>query len=633
MFVLGIVLYNVNLFGELYSDALTRFRSIALDLQLHKTKQWNRFLYIEDGQGSLVVNEDFFVSAKGASDPHQELLDSLDALFERTGGDKHFLCRFPARSKWLISRLQIPKSLLSDIRCEGYQKYLEMVEPKSVWLVFASYHLKAPASSFGHTFLRLGKQKQGINGNNDLLDYSVNFAANPDSNNALVYAWKGLFGGFKGNFSALPYYYKIREYNDYESRDLWNYKLALTEDEISKLLDLVWELDRAQFNYYYITKNCSYFLLALLDAISEDFNFLDRLPAYVIPIDTVRAVQSRPGFVNSIVYRPSVRSRLWEHYEKLDEKLKRSYLALDLSQAPAFPATHGHSDQAKLLDLALIQFDYLYPKEILNGKGPEYEAKKKYLLARSRIPLASVEEAIEPNVDEFPHEGHPGTKFTLGLGYRNSGGMISAPFMDFRFRGAFHEWDDSERGHFFSTLDMFDVAFRYYTDNKSLRLHRLTLFDVFNIQPLNPLDKKQSWRIELGLHDFNDAQCEHCYGLRLGMGTGLAVQANHHRLKPTLYALGVAKTDLYQSDETKRLHTRLGLGPQFGLWTRLLSSKDHLIGSYEVLFDPFEKTKPKRRFLGQLKYGYTFWERYQVQLAFEKSERFEHYLLNGSYYF
>ena len=25
----------------------------------------------------------------------------------------------------------------------------------------------------------------------------------------------------------MPYYYKVREYNDYESRDLWEYELEL----------------------------------------------------------------------------------------------------------------------------------------------------------------------------------------------------------------------------------------------------------------------------------------------------------------------------------------------------------------------------------------------------------------------
>ncbi|MEI8617212.1 DUF4105 domain-containing protein [Pseudoalteromonas sp. B193] len=71
----------------------------------------------------------------------------------------------------------------------------------------------------------------------ELLAFAVNFAAEPDgSDNAAMYALKGLIGSYPGKFSLMPYYKKVREYNDLESRDIWEYKLNLSEPQVELIL-------------------------------------------------------------------------------------------------------------------------------------------------------------------------------------------------------------------------------------------------------------------------------------------------------------------------------------------------------------------------------------------------------------
>ena len=50
---------------------------------------------------------------------------------------------------------------------------------------------------YGHTFLTLSR---ATGEGNPLLDYVVNFAADADTDNGLVYASAGLTGGFAGRF-------------------------------------------------------------------------------------------------------------------------------------------------------------------------------------------------------------------------------------------------------------------------------------------------------------------------------------------------------------------------------------------------------------------------------------------------
>mgnify|MGYP000400942330 CR=1 FL=1 len=103
-------------------------------------------------------------------------------------------------------------------------------------LVFSAYNVSSPSSAFGHTLLRVSKEKLSAKSNKrkyELLDYGINYAASiPEGTNPMLYAFGGMGGIFPGNFSSVPYYYKIREYNDYEARDIWSYELNLSQEEV-----------------------------------------------------------------------------------------------------------------------------------------------------------------------------------------------------------------------------------------------------------------------------------------------------------------------------------------------------------------------------------------------------------------
>src|SRR5690606_8833678 len=147
-------------------------------------------------------------------------------------------CKFHAIKDWHKNELGIidfPKD-----ECKKYNTIIKRLNPKSVTLVFPSAHINSPASMFGHTFLRINSQYDS-----KLLSYAVNYAAdaNPDKENGVVFAIKGLFGGYFGKYSLLPYYDKLKEYRDSEQRDIWEYDLDLTQEETLKMVRHIWELN------------------------------------------------------------------------------------------------------------------------------------------------------------------------------------------------------------------------------------------------------------------------------------------------------------------------------------------------------------------------------------------------------
>src|SRR5262249_47537065 len=154
---------------------------------------------------------------------------------------------------------------LPEQDCPRFDEWRETIGAKGATLLFSSAYLNSPASMYGHTFLRLDRQREAYGSAPSLLDYTINFGADPWTTNGILYAILGLTGGFDGKFSTMPYYMKVQEYNNLEHRDIWEYHLNLDERQVARLLMHAWELGSTTFDYFFLTENCSYQLLTLIE--------------------------------------------------------------------------------------------------------------------------------------------------------------------------------------------------------------------------------------------------------------------------------------------------------------------------------------------------------------------------------
>ena len=275
------------------------------------------------GFESEVDGTPFFRALRGRTDPRAELEATLRAFFDdRPVADElsDAQCRYPARFAFLAGRLGVDLARLPPRRCPRFEAFLERIRPRSATLVFSSYYLNNPASAFGHTFLRFNKDDAARAGREwELLDYGVDYSATVDTKNAVLYAVKGLLGLFRGQFNHYAYYYKVREYADAESRDLWEYDLALAPGEVALLAAHLWELGGTYFDYWYLDENCSYHVLGALEAAAPRLSLLEHVGRHVvIPADTVKALFRNPGLVRGVHYRPSIRTQFVTRLGRLD---------------------------------------------------------------------------------------------------------------------------------------------------------------------------------------------------------------------------------------------------------------------------------------------------------------------------
>lgn len=502
----------------------------------YKKNIWGGFESQEDGP-------DFFVAPSGKYDPQAEFTATLSSFFTAPSDlapeQEHPQCVFPARYKWLDSQLGFDPNRLPKPHCERLDDWLVTLDPEKITFIFASFYMNNPASMFGHTFLRIDKHRQGPD--QPLLNYGVNYAAVVDTRNTsdLAYIFNGLFGFFPGRFTLFPYYLKVQEYSNWESRDLWEYELNFTKDQIDYFLLHLWELGGNYFDYLYFQENCSYHILSLLEVANPDLHLTDPFLFQVIPTETVKVVVQQPGLVTRRVYRPSILSQMNQKLMTMDAAQERSLqrLAKEPSaiDSPEF-GTLSPDEQAAVLDAYLDYAQYRSMKA--NPTESTFTRENRaILIARSK--LSTVSRGTDDNIQLStpPELGHGSAR--AGLGY---GGFHRERFEQLTIRPAYHDLLARDIGYNRnSQILFFDTTLRYYPDLDALHLESFKLLDIVSLTPFDPFFRRLSWQLSVGVETIRDIECGFCNAANLAYGIGLSYHPS--RTAPILlYGLATAQT-------------------------------------------------------------------------------------------
>ncbi len=552
-------------------EYLHELQASARQQHLAEAIGWLKLLHYEKGLfGGFRSDASaaFFVSPRGAGDPQAELDADLAGFFSAAPareGEQVPQCQFPARLGWLNGRLHFDFARMPLQPCPAFEEFYQRVAARGVTAIFSSYFLSSPASAFGHTLLRLDKTDEPMDEKHfQLLDYGVNYAASVDTQNAFVYAVKGLVGLFPGRFNSIPYYYKVREYNDFESRDLWEYDLSLTPAQVAMLVAHVWELGSTQFPYYYVSRNCSYHLIAALEAAVPELDLLSHVGHVAVPADTIKVLHEMPGLVRTVRYRPSVRAQFRRRAQdlsgrQLDEVEK-------LADAPQTALPGQPAEQASVLDAALDLVDLRHARGIILGTDAEALAVKQRLLER-RSEVRVQSEALTPDVPSLqaPDRGHGSMRVGAGGG----GSTETGGFGTLEVRLALHDLLDPPAGYpELAQLEFLPVRLRYNFRDRTLWLAEAWLADVASLAPMDRFDKPLSWRMRAGAATLRDSACAGCLAGVLDIAGGGTIAFGGERL--TFFAM--ADSEVVSTPQLKGLSgapVRIGVGPLGGARLRL----------------------------------------------------------------
>ena len=457
----------------------------ALSTKLYSHPRWLHLLHYRDGK-SEIDSKSFFFSKNGKIDPKAELIATIKAfLSSKEKGDKHSICKFPARFLFLEKNLGIKKFIKPYPECKNLKKFLKELETNGLSFIFADAYINNPASMYGHTFLRIDAKYKS-----KLMAHAVNFAAKADPSEGVKYYFKGIFGLYKGIYSVFPYYKKIHEYTNMEHRDLWEYKLKITTPESLWTALHVWELKNQYSYYYFFNKNCSYHILSLIEVAKPSLNLRKNFKYWTIPVDTIRLLKEK-NLIESVDYRPSPVKKIRYLLKTIpdlsdkDVSLVKKVARFKEKPEKIINLNIPQEKKAILLDLAKELFFYYATKEKISLK--EYRKKLLILLrARSKVKVRTKYEVPKP---VSPENGHRTQMISLKTGLEGK-----SLFYGIRYSTAYHSLNDNDTGYLYGSEVLFPaVEFRIFPKRKNVVIEEINLIRIKSFSIRDKIFKPVSW--------------------------------------------------------------------------------------------------------------------------------------------
>lgn len=549
------------------NPVLQHYIEKAKQLNLAKDITWQRLMYANAKEQSEVSYSEYFLNKNGRDDLKQELDANIQALFQTAMPNQSVRCKFPARSQWLIKKLNMISSDLAEFSCPELDEWMGQIKPHKATLIYATDFMGNPSSMFGHTLLRLDpKDQQQLN----LVSYAVNYAATVTNGDDLAFAWKGLTGQYPGEYSLMPYYRKVKEYGDFESRDLWEYELKLTPDETKFLVQHIWEMKHVSFPYYFVADNCAYRLLGLIDLVRPDLNLSDDFKLTSIPIETIKAIE-RQGLIQDTVYRPALETQLLaqakQHGNEL-AKIAHQLAFSDVTSMPAILDQYPELERAKILEMA---YDDLYLKFI----GRQVDAKiaqprLRYLLnLRSQISLKK-QRGIPETPTTDPTQSHHARHISI-----QAGEVQGQKFVELGHRQAYHDLIDPQGGFRLGTQLMFwDGSIQYRDDQ--FKIEHFDFLSVNSYNPITPFKMPVSWGFNFGWKQqaldadgqFSETDQHGVFNIKTQFGYSLANQQREHLCYAQIQ-------NQLETGKSLDKGWRLGMGPTLGcqnIWSDQINS-------------------------------------------------------------
>lgn len=544
-------------YGAADSDYILELIATAHHQQLAQRPEWLKLLHykprlLPSHYKSQVDTPRFFNAVDGKTNPESELDATLTAFFADFPADEekqqlHPQCLFVARYQWLKQTLNFDNRRLPEYHCQRFEEWLQALNPAGATLIFPTAYINSPASMFGHTLLRI--DAHGQNEQTRLLAYALNFGADTGDDGGLAYAVKGLFGGYPGGFSVLPYYLKVREYSDMENRDIWEYQLNLTEAETRTMLLHAWELRGIWFDYYFFDENCSYHLLSLLEMARPELQLTNQFSAWAIPSDTVRVV-NESGMVNSVIFRPSRHAQLSYRLAKLDtpeidliKLLSKNEITPEDERITTLPLPQ----QAEALELAHEFSAY--------RSGERGDNTQRHTLLQARSTLAVTTPKFSVPASARPELGHNTARSSL-----IAGRAAQQNYQELQLRPAYHDLLDPEAGYAKGAqIAFFTLALRHNSTTDQTRLQRFTPVEIISLTPVSDISTPISWQFNFGLQRKQGQQSNRMLATVNG-GVGLSWPLGSRSISYALLTTGIdaSKNEL-------RKGYAVGAGPSIGI--------------------------------------------------------------------
>jgi len=469
-----------------------------------KEPTWLNLLhYDSSGSQSAIHDKRFFLDSKGQRDAKRELLATLKAYgepFNDKERDEHAQCRFPARYLWLSTQFTLPNYNELNPACDKLLKWKLLKGTQSISVVFVSGYLGNPASAFGHSFIKVN---QSNNEEDNLFDTTLSYGALlPPKYNMPEYIFNGLTGGYEAAYSDKYYYNQDITYSNQEFRDMWEYRLKLSDAKRKLFLFHAWELMGKKNQYFFLNRNCGYKVSEFLSLLYEK-PLIDSAYVWYSPIETFYKLKEMDEkgageIIDKVIYIPSKQQIIYAQYRMLttlEKKMVSEMIEKKLNQIPIEYQDVNKSLQAHVLDFLLAYRKYSFEKSKIKIDKDIKAFNRSLLLNRLKLP-ASRGQKGKPKIKEPITENNAPRYFGMSFLTQESDDALALHFAPFAIeKVGYNNFSGDE-------LVVLDTTVKMGREKVSLNK-----FDLIRIQRLKtkqiPYDEESSlsWNLHIGTQE------------------------------------------------------------------------------------------------------------------------------------
>ena len=472
---------------------------------------WLALGHYQNGQSSI-DSPNFFLSEDGKTNPDAELQATIE-LFQ--GNDTAKQCVFPARYLYLQKKGLVQKAFP---QCEEYDQFKADLQPKDVTLLFTDAYMNNPSSMFGHTLLRIDTKRKGT----QMLAHGANYGAFTGEEAGAAYAIKGLFGLYFGGFTVKPYYDIINTYNNIENRDIWELTLNFSQAELDFMVAHLWEIGQTQSRYYFFSRNCSYMLLEMIDAVRPELQLAQQFKAWVIPLDSFKTVARKEGLVKEINYRPSRQNKIKHRYKMMTDAQRKVYRKAIQTKDYHLSDDLPMAQKADVWETAyqFVQYQWVAKKlELKDYRQQSFDVLRARSGFKDKGSIAELSEGKNPIL------AHESKRLVVGAGERN-GEM----FEKLELRPAYQSLTDNDYGLIKGAqINFLNQEWRYYNERDKLALQEFDILNIRSIAPIDVMFKPTSFQLDLNVKRWQNpiSEREHYIGnFMVGGGGAIDVGDN-----------------------------------------------------------------------------------------------------------
>lgn len=499
------------------------------------------YIATEDG------NAFYLAPDKGSNWLKSEFLISLEHLLDpRTR--QRFFCNYPARTYWIVNNFSTYLTNLNLLECPDLAEWTSRFINHEFSLAFASSDYSQPASIFGHTFIALHL------GKNEYLDgYAINYAANfEDQSNSFNYFVNGLTGAYPGIITVNPLHKKIKEYTVENQRDIYFFHLKLSEQQKKQIIYALWERRKAKFDYLFVSENCSYSILKLLQPLDQRIQIPKGLFGQVVPFETVRSAENVKLIdSSSVIYASS--KKIEDYLYQFSDDDQKTLMALTEKK---ITFEQWLSSRGEIPSLAALQYLNF---RIQRDDVDRVHGRKIRTLLTQRALLKTNQTTLAPTIQTVPDyndlfKTHLPNRSSIA--FKNSNRL--GQHIDLSLRWAYHDLLDPTSTLLNSaSIEAFSGTLRIMDGDT--RLEKLDLLGVKSLPNYTYLFPRASKNFNFSLNRSN--LTDEKLGANLTWGRGLS---KHTKAGDIFYSL-VNLEFIYSSN----LSTTLGYSSEVGFNSNL----------------------------------------------------------------